>query len=161
MPNEESLRETNKILAIVTTPDLDRVYVALLMAQGARLRGMAVDVMFAASGIAAVAKNSMDDLGISLAKEPGHRVPENIEISANAQEAATYLMREGMVGLGMPSIEKYLQLTSDTGAYIYAESAAMEKFHLTQEDLWAGVKAVLPMNSFYKHADERTQVIFL
>ena len=157
---EETARDAiDKILIIVSKANIDSVYAALILAHGARWEGIETDLFFTLLGIDAIAKTRMDDLSAAISGNPGLDLPETVPAIPGAGGFATNLMRTEIARLGIPTVSQYLNTIKDAGGYIYACNSAMEKLGLSRDDLWDGVKDVMTMDAYYRHATERSQII--
>jgi len=159
-PEEETAREAiDKILIIVSKANIDSVYAALILANGARSEGIETDLFFTLLGIDALTKKRMNHLSAAITGNPGLDLPESVTTVPGVEGFATILTLNEMARLGLPSVSEYLDIITSSGGYIYACNSAMEKLRLTRDDLWDGVKDVLAMDAYYRHATDRSQII--
>lgn len=150
--------EIKKVSIIISKGSLDGIYPGLILANGARMEGIEVNLFFTFFGLDAVVENRMDKISIvtvgnaAMRLPGGQKMPTWLGVIPGMAGFATWMMKKEMEKLDVPPIREFLQMIKDTGAGIYACKLAMDMFHLNKSDLWEGVDEILTVGDFYQKA---------
>lgn len=101
-----------------------------------------------------VNRNSTDSVYPALLLASGarsHDIATDIIFTGSGLDAVAKDMDE--------SVRGYLDEIKDAGGYVYADDSALEAAQLGHDDLWPGLKAVLPLEQFKHHATDHTQIV--
>lgn len=156
-----------KVSIIVSRGSLDGVYPGLIMANGARMEGIEVNLFFTFFGLYAVLKAYQDKIQISTVGNPAMRVPDAKGFALptwmgalpGMSAFATKMMKKEMEKLDIPPISEFVQMISDAGGHLYACKATVDMFHLTNADFVPAMEKVLTVGDFYEMA-AGGQIIF-
>lgn len=162
-----SPEKIKKISIIISRGSLDGVYPGLIMANGARMEGIEVNVFFTFFGLYAMLKDYQDKIKISTVGNPAMRVPDAkgfalptlLGMLPGMSAFATKMMQKEMEKLDIPPIGEFVQMISDAGGHLYACKATVDMFHLSQSDFVPTMEKVLTVGDFYELA-AGGQIIF-
>lgn len=156
-----------KVMIICAKAQLEDVYAALVMANGAVMEGMEAKVFFTFFGLDAITKSKMNSLHTATVGNPGMRMPGGLPfptllgVIPGVEAGVSMMMRSQMEKLDIPPVEEFLELITAGGGEIYACKLAVEMFKLTKADFSEHVKDIITIGQFYElAAGEGTQIIF-
>ena len=156
-----------KVMIICAKAQLEDVYAALVMANGAVMEGMEAKVFFTFFGLDAITKKRMNCLHTGAVGNPGMRMPGGLPFPTllgaipGVEAGVSAMMRSQMEKLDIPTVEEFLELITAGGGEIYACKLAVEMFGLKKEDFSEHVKEIITIGRFYElAAGEGTQIIF-
>ena len=164
MPAPEKIQ---KVSIIVSRGSLDGVYPGLIMANGARMEGIDVNLFFTFFGLYAVLKDYQDKIRISTVGNAAMRVPDAkgfllptlFGLLPGMSAFATGMMKKEMEKLDIPPVGEFVQMISDAGGHLYACKATVDMFHLQPDDFVPAMEKVLTVGDFYELA-AGGQIIF-
>ncbi len=163
-----------RVSIVCSKGSLVDVYPALVMANGARMEGMEASVFFTFFGLGALIKKTQNRLKVATVGNPAMNMampmlkmpitmpfPTLMGAIPGVSNFASWMMKNEMEKLDIPTVPEYIEMISDAGGEIYACKMAMDMFGLTIDDLCDEVAAVLTVGEFYeKSAGVNTQIIF-
>ncbi len=165
MTNQED--KLKKVCIICAKGNLEDVYAALVMANGAVMEGIEAKLFFTFFGLDAITKNRMNNLHIATVGNPAMRMPGGMPfptllgVLPGVEAGVSSMMRKQMEALDVPPVDEFLEMITAGGGEVFACKLAMDMFKLKKDDLWEEVKAVLTVGEFYEMAGGRnTQIIF-
>jgi len=165
--NQEKKYPLKKVLIICAKGSIEDVYASLVMANGAAMEGIETKLFFAFFGLDAITKTRMNSLHTSTVGNPAMLMPGGIPFPTwlgsvpGVESAVSAMMRRRMEELDIPPVEEFLEMIEAGGGEIYACKLGMDMFKIKREDLWDGVKDIIPVGQFYEMADGlQTQIIF-
>ncbi len=157
-----------KVAMICAKANLEDVYAALVMANGAVMEGMECKLFFTFFGLDAITKKRMNNLHTATVGNPGMRMPGGATFPTwlgtipGVEGAVSKMMRKQMEDLDIPPVEEFLEMITAGGGEIYACKLAVDMFKLKEEDLWDDISGILTIGDFYNKAGgEGSQVIFV
>lgn len=157
-----------KVALICAKANLEDVYAALVMANGAVMEGMECKVFFTFFGLDAITKKYMNNLHTSTVGNPGMRMPGGGTFPTmlgglpGVEAGVSKMMRKQMDDLDIPPVEEFLEMITAGGGEIYACKLAVDMFKLKKEDLWEEVIDIITIGDFYSMAGgDGSQVIFV
>lgn len=162
-----SPEKIKKVSIIVSRGSLDGVYPGLIMANGARMEGIEVNVFFTFFGLYAVLQKYQDTLKIASVGNPAMRIPDAkgfplptlLGALPGMSAFATKMMQKEMDKLDIPPVSEFTQMIADAGGHLYACKATVDMFHLTPDDFVPHMEKVLTVGDFYELAGGG-QIIF-
>jgi peroxiredoxin family protein len=157
--NNGSNEKIKKVSIIISKGSLEGVYPGLIMANGARMEGIEVNLFFTFFGLEAVMKDRMDKLKVATVGNPAMHIPSIIGILPGMSAFATKKMKAEMEKLDIPPVSEFIEMIHDSGANLYACKATVDMFHLTKDDFCPQVEAVINVGKFYELA-AGGQIIF-
>jgi peroxiredoxin family protein len=157
--NNDKKEKIKKVSIIISKGSLEGVYPGLIMANGARMEGIEVNLFFTFFGLEAVMKDRMDKLKVATVGNPAMHIPSIIGILPGMSTLATKKMKAEMEKLDIPPVSEFIEMIHDSGANLYACKATVDMFHLTKDDFCPQVEAVINVGKFYELA-AGGQIIF-
>jgi len=147
-----------KVSIIISRGSLDGIYPGLIMANGARLEGIAANLFFTFFGLYGILKDYNANLKIATVGNPamhvpsakGFRLPTLLGAIPGISAFATAMMKKEMEKLDIPPVPEFLEMIHDAGGKIYACKATVDMFHLTPADFCPQVEKVLTVGEFYE-----------
>ncbi len=165
MTNQED--KLKKVCIICAKGNLEDVYAALVMANGAVMEGIEAKLFFTFFGLDAITKNRMNNLHTATVGNPAMRMPGGMPfptllgVLPGVEAGVSSMMRKQMDALDVPPVDEFLEMITAGGGEVFACKLAMDMFKLKKDDLWEEVKAVLTVGEFYEMAGgPNTQIIF-
>lgn len=161
--------KTRKISIICAKGNLEDVYAALVLANGAVMEGIETRMFFTFFGLDAITKKGKRykklhtaTVGNPALRLPnGWRMPTWLGIIPGMEAFVSWMMKKKMAKLDIPDVEEFIDLITAGGGEIYACKLAMEMFGLTKDDLLPQVKDVLTVGDFYSiSGGDQSQIIF-
>mgnify|MGYP006282547793 CR=1 FL=1 len=166
MENQEK-GKINKVSVICAKGNLEDVYAALVLANGAVMDGKEAKVFFTFFGLDAVIKKRMNKLQTATVGNPalrmpnGARMPKLLGMIPGVQKMVSNMMKKQMDELDVPPVDEFLDMITAGGGEIYACQLAVDMFKVGKEDLSEHVSGILTVGEFYeKAAGEGAQIIF-
>ena len=139
-----------KVSIIISKGSLVDVYPGLIMANGARMEGIEVNLFFTFFGLEAILEKKMDNLKVPTVGNPAMHMPTLIGILPGMSAFATSMMKKEMEKLDIPPVREFIEMIHDSGAKLYACKATVDMFHLTEKDFCEHVDGVLTVGEFYE-----------
>lgn len=156
-----------KVLIICAKANIEDVYAALVMANGAVMEGIETKMFFTFFGLDAITKKSMKKLHTSAVGNPGLKMPGGLPfptllgILPGVEAGVSAMMKSQMEKLDIPTVEEFLELITAGGGEIYACKLAVDMFGLKKEDFSEHVKDIITVGQLYElAAGEGSQIIF-
>jgi len=165
---EKDVKEPlKKILLICSKANLEDVYAALVMGNGAVMEGIETKIFFTFFGLDAITKKTMNKLHTATTGNPGMRMPGGLPFPTmlgglpGIEAGVSAMMRKQMDALDIPRVDEFLELITAGGGEIYACKLAMDMFKLTIDDLHEEVTAVITVGELYEMCDgPGVQIVF-
>ena len=139
-----------KVSIIISKGSLEGVYPGLIMANGARMEGIEVNLFFTFFGLDSVMKKRMDHLKVATVGNPAMHIPSLVGVLPGLSSFATKQMMKEMDKLDIPPVGEFLEMISDAGARMYACKATVEMFHLSKDDFCEQIEEVINVGKFYE-----------
>jgi peroxiredoxin family protein len=141
-----------KVAIIISKGSLEGIYPGLIMANGARMEGIEVNVFFTFFGLDAVRDDRIDHIKVATVGNPGMHMPTLLGALPGMSALATRMMSRKMEQLDIPPIREFVEMISDSGARLYACKATVDMFGLTESSFVPQVDDVLTVGEFYELA---------
>jgi len=163
----ENPEKIKKVSIIVSKGSLDGIYPGLIMANGARMEGIDVNLFFTFFGLYGILKKYNSSIKIATVGNPTMRVPDAkglplptlVGLIPGRLAFSTWMMKKEMEKLDIPPIPEMLEMIHDSGGRIFACKATVDMFHLKPEDFCPQVEKVLTVGEFYE-LSAGSQIIF-
>lgn len=153
--------ESNRKLCIICSKGtLDMAYPGLVLANAALMEGVDVMLFFTFWGLDMINKKKLSHLQVSPIGNPSMGIPNAIGGLPGMTNIATTMMKREIAKLDFPEIDEFLQMVTDAGAELYACKMSMDMMHLTEDDLFEGVKGVVGAMEFIEMS-EGAQLLFI
>jgi peroxiredoxin family protein len=151
--------EIKKVSIIISRGSLDGVYPGLIMANGARMEGIEVNVFFTFFGMESIIKKKMDKIKVATVGNPGMHMPSILGILPGFSAFATSMMKKEMDKIDIPPVGEFVEMIHDAGAKFYACKATVDMFHLKKEDFCEQTDSIINVGTFYE-ISQGGQIIF-
>ena len=148
-----------KVSIIISKGSFEGVYPGLIMANGARMEGIEVNVFFTFFGMDVIQPAKNAHLQVATVGNPGLHIPTLVGALPGMQSFVTHQMEKKMEALDLPPIPEFVQLIADSGAKIYACKASVDMFDLTRADFIPDMEGIITVGEFYQLA-AGGQIIF-
>ena len=148
-----------KVSIIISKGSLDGIYPGLIMANGARMEGIEVNVFFTFFGMDAIHKERHDHVKVAAVGNPGLHLATWAGSIPGMSAIVTRQLAKKMEELDIPPIPEFVELIADSGAGLYACQASVDMFDLTRDDFIEQVADVITVGEFYEKA-AGGQIIF-
>jgi peroxiredoxin family protein len=145
---------------ILSKGNLDMVYPALILANGARMSGIEATIFFTFWGLDAITEKKVDHLHVATVGNPAFPIPTMLGGLPGIESLASTYMKREIEKIEIPAVREMLQILKDSGAKLYACRMAMEMFNLKQSDLIPEVDGVLSVIDFFDLA-AGSQLLFI
>jgi peroxiredoxin family protein len=149
----------DKVAIVVSKGSLEGIYPGLILANGARMEGIAADVFFTFFGLDAIRDDRNEHIKVATVGNPGMHIPTILGGLPGMSAFATRMMGHEMEKLDIPPIPEFIELLADSGARLWACKASVDMFHLTEDDFVPQVDGILTVGEFYELA-AGGQIIF-
>lgn len=146
MAEQEKIK---KISIIISKGSLEAIYPGLIMANGARMQGIEVNVFFTFFGMDAITKKKMKNIKVATVGNPAMGIPTLIGAIPGMSAFATKKMNQQMEELDIPPIDEFIEMISDAGGKVYACLATVDMFKLKKEDFCDQLDDILTIGDFY------------
>lgn len=157
MSNKEE--PIKKISIVCSKGSLEGIYPALIMANGARMEGIEVNLFFTFFGMDAITKKKWNKVKVATVGNPAMGIPTVVGAIPGMSAMATMMMMKKMDSLDIPPIPEFIEMIHDAGGKLYACKASVEMFDLKMEDFCPQVEKVLTVGEFYE-ISAGAQIIF-
>lgn len=139
-----------KLSIIISKGSLEGAYPGLIMANGARMEGIEVNVFFTFFGMDVITKKKMGKIKVATVGNPAMGIPTIIGGIPGMSAMATSMMSKKMEALDIPPIPEFVEMISDAGGKLYACKATVDMFGLTMDDFCDETEGVLTVGQFYE-----------
>jgi peroxiredoxin family protein len=153
--------DTGRKLAIICSKgSLDMAYPGLVLANAALGEGVETHLFFTFWGFDLINKSTMHDLKFTPLGNPATHMPQGLGGLPGMTALATSRMKKSIAAVGVPEVPEFLQQVKDSGAHLWACRMSADMNHLTEDDLWDGIDAIISAADFIEKT-EGAQVIFV
>jgi peroxiredoxin family protein len=156
---EDAPDPVKKVCIVISKGSLEGVYPGLIMANGARMEGIAADVFFTFFGLDAIRKGRNAKIKVATVGNPGMHIPTLLGSIPGMSALATKMMSRQMGKLDIPPVDEFIELISDSGAGLYGCKATVEMFGLTMDDFVSQVDGIITVGEFYERS-AGAQIVF-
>ena len=168
VPSFDDAAGSGRKLAIICSKgNLDMAYPGLILANAALGEGIETHLFFTFWGFDMINKATMGDLkftfvGNTAMHMPGHSSGIHHMLGAlpGATAGATAMMKKMIADLDVPEVPEFLELLSASGAHMWACRMSADMNHLTEDDLYEGVEAIISASNFIE-ITEGAQLLFI
>ena len=157
-----------KLAIICSKGNLDMAYPGLILANAALGEGVETHLFFTFWGFDMITKATMGDLKFSFVGNtamhpPGHSgmgLHHMLGALPGATAAATTMLKKQIAEQDVPEVPEFLELLSASGAHLWACRMSADMNHLTMDDLYDGVEAIISASDFIE-LTEGAQLLFI
>lgn len=157
-------KPVEKMLIICSKGNLEDVYAALLLANGAVMEGIETGLFFTFFGLDAITKAKQDHLHTATVGNPAFmsRLPTMVGGLPGFEALASSMMRREMDKLDVPPVSEFLDMIVAGGGKVYGCKLAVEMFKLQRDDLIDDLEDVITVGDLYTlGAGDRTHLLFI
>ena len=166
--NKKEEYPLKKIFLICSKGNLEDVYAALVMANGAVMEGIETKLFFTFFGLDAITKKQMNSLHTATVGNPAMRMPGGLPFPTilgmlpGVEAGVTAMMKSQMAALEIPTVKEFMEMITAGGGEIYACKLAADMFKLKKEDFCEEVSAIITVGQLYEMAGGiGTQIVFV
>jgi peroxiredoxin family protein len=156
---EPAAQPITKVSIIISRGTLEGIYPGLIMANGARMEGIDVNLFFTFWGLDAITKAKMEKLKVATVGNPALGMPTLMGMLPGMARFVAGRMAKKMEQLDIPPIPEFVQMIADSGGKLYACKASVDMFGLEHADFVDTLEDVLSVGEFYTLA-AGGQIIF-
>ena len=151
-----------KLAIICSKGNLDMAYPGLILANAALGEGVETHLFFTFWGFDIINKATMGDLKFSFVGNTAMHMPGHSMLGAlpGAAAGATKFLKKQIADLDVPDVPEFLELLSGSGAHMWACRLSADMNHLTEDDLYEGVEAIISASDFIELTDG-AQLLFI
>jgi peroxiredoxin family protein len=156
-----------KLAIICSKGNLDMAYPGLILANAALGEGVTVHLFFTFWGFDMITKGRMDDLKFTPTGNTAMhmpvgdvRIPQALAPMPGMQAMATHMMKKSIADLGVPEVPEFLEHIVASGGHLWACRMSADMNHLTKDDLYDGVEAIINASDFIEMTDG-AQLLFI
>jgi peroxiredoxin family protein len=144
-------KSANKLAIVASKGSLDMVYPVLILANGARMSGIDVDIFCTFWGVDMITKKKMGKVNIATVGNPAFsmapyapwfKIPTWMGLIPGMSKIATWMMQREIAKLDFPPIPEFIQTIVDSGAKVYGCQMTMDMMGLTVDDLVDGAEVL-------------------
>lgn len=153
--------ETERKLTIICSKgSLDMVYPGLVLANAALSEGIETHMFFTFWGFDIINKKTMGHIKFNPVGNPATHMPTLLAGLPGVSAFATHMMRKQIEGLDIPEVPEFLDMISDAGGHLWACRMSADMMHVTEDDLYDGVEAIISAADFMEISED-SQVLFI
>jgi peroxiredoxin family protein len=166
--NTKEENPLKKVLIICSKGNIEDVYAALVMANGAVMEGIETKLFFTFFGLDAITKIQMNSLHTAVVGNPAMRMPGGVPfptllgIIPGVEAGVSAMMKSQMAKLDIPTVKEFLEMITAGGGQIYACKLAADMFKLKKEDFCEEVVDIITVGQLYEMSGGNgSQIIFV
>ena len=144
-----------KLAIICSKGNLDMAYPGLILANAAIGEGVETHLFFTFWGFDMIIKDRMHDLKFSPTGNTAMhmpigdvRIPQALAPMPGMQPMATHMLKKQIADLGVPEVPDFLEQIVASGGHLWACRMSADMNHLTLDDLYDGVEAIINASDF-------------
>lgn len=158
----EKPKPIKKICFILSKSQMDSAYAAMVMANGARMEGIDVEMFFTFFGLDVINKKKMNHLHFATVGNPSMPIPTIFGGLPGMESLVSAQMKKEMEKLDLPPVDEFMEMIHLSGAKVWACKLAVDMFKLTEKDLIDELDGILTIGDFYERAaGDGTHIIFI
>ena len=148
-----------KVSIIISKGSLEGIYPGLIMANGARMEGIAANVFFTFFGMDAINRHKHEHVKVATVGNPGLHLATWAGGFPGVSSLVTRKLASEMEKLDIPPIPEFVEMIADSGAGIFACKASVDLFKLDEDSFIPQVQGIITVGEFYEMAGGG-QIIF-
>jgi peroxiredoxin family protein len=146
---ERPPKAIEKVAIVISKGSLEGIYPGLIMANGARMKGIDADLFFTFFGLDAIRKDRYQHIKVATVGNPGLHMPTLLGSLPGMSAVATRMMSRQMEKLDIPPIPEFIELVADSGVKLWACKASVDMFGLTKDSVAPQVEDIITVGEFY------------
>ncbi|MGJ7439463.1 DsrE/DsrF/DrsH-like family protein [Aquipuribacter sp. MA13-6] len=149
VPSFDDEDDGDRTLAIICSKgSLDMAYPGLILANAALGEGVQTHLFFTFWGFDLITKKTMGDLQFTMLGNVATHLPQGLGGLPGMTAMATRKMKRSIAEVGVPEVPEFLEQIRDSGGHLWACRLSADMNHLTEEDLYDGVEAIISASDF-------------
>jgi peroxiredoxin family protein len=152
--------EGRKLAIICSKGSLDMAYPGLILANAALGEGVETHMFFTFWGFDIINKKTMADLKFTPLGNPATHMPQGLGGLPGVTHLATSRLRQSIADLDVPDVPEFLEQIVASGGHLWACRMSADMNHLTEEDLYDEVEAIISASDFIEKTDG-AQLLFI
>jgi peroxiredoxin family protein len=152
---------TERKLAIICSKGtLDMAYPGLVLANAALGEGIETHLFFTFWGFDIINKETMGDLKFTMLGNTATHMPQGLGGIPGMTAMATAKMKKSIAEVGVPEVPDFLEQIVASGGHLWACRMSADMNHLTKDDLYDEVEAIISATDFIEKTDG-AQLLFI
>ncbi|MDF2093598.1 DsrE/DsrF/DrsH-like family protein [Knoellia sp. 3-2P3] len=152
--------EGRKLAIICSKGSLDMAYPGLILANAALGEGVETHLFFTFWGFDMINKKTMGDLKFTPLGNPATHMPQGLGGLPGITHMATSKLKKSIAELDVPEVPEFLEQIVASGGHLWACRMSADMNHLTEEDLYEEVEAIISASDFIEMT-EGAQLLFI
>ena len=149
VPSFDDEASGERTLAIICSKgSLDMAYPGLILANAALGEGVETHLFFTFWGFDLINKKTMGDLKFTMLGNVATHMPQGLGGLPGMTAVATRRMKKSSADVGVPEVPEFLEQIKDSGGHLWACRMSADMNHLTEDDLYDGVDAIISASDF-------------
>jgi len=149
VPRFDDDADTDRKLAIICSKgNLDMAYPGLILANAALGEGVETHLFFTFWGFDMITKSRMNDLKFTPVGNTATHMPMGLTPLPGVTGMATHQVKQSIADLGVPEVPEFLEQIVAAGGHLWACRLSADMNHLTTDDLYEGVQAIISASDF-------------
>ncbi len=149
IPSFDSEEHAGRKLAIICSKgSLDMAYPGLIMANAALGEGVETHLFFTFWGFEMINKKTMGDLKFTMLGNTATHMPQGLGGLPGMTAMATSKLKKSIADLDVPEVPEFLEQIVASGGHLWACRMSADMNHLTEEDLYDEVEAIISAGDF-------------
>ena len=149
-----------KLAIICSKGSLDMAYPGLILANAALGEGVETHMFFTFWGFDIINKQTMGDLKFTPLGNPATHMPQGLGGVPGVTHLATSRLKKSIADLDVPEVPEFLEQIVASGGHLWACRMSADMNHLTEEDLYDEVEAIISASDFIEKT-EGAQLLFI
>jgi peroxiredoxin family protein len=149
-----------KLAIICSKGSLDMAYPGLILANAALGEGVETHMFFTFWGFDIINKKTMGDLKFTPLGNPATHMPQGLGGIPGITHMATSRLKKSIADLDVPDVPEFLEQIVASGGHLWACRMSADMNHLTQDDLYEEVEAIISASDFIEKT-EGAQLLFI
>ena len=161
IPNFDTESTQGRKLAIICSKgSLDMAYPGLILANAALGEGVETHLFFTFWGFDIINKETMADLKFTPLGNTATHMPQGLGGLPGITHMATSKLKKSIADLDVPEVPEFLEQIVASGGHLWACRMSADMNHLTEDDLYEGVEAIISASDFIE-LTEGAQLLFI
>jgi peroxiredoxin family protein len=160
VPSFDDAATDRKLAIICSKGTLDMAYPGLVLANAALGEGIETHLFFTFWGFDIINKATMHDLKFTMLGNTATHMPQGLGGLPGMTAMATAKMKKSIADVGVPEVPEFLDQIVASGGQLWACRMSADMNHLTIDDLYDDVNAIISATDFIEMTDG-AQLLFI
>ncbi len=152
--------EGRKLAIICSKGSLDMAYPGLILANAALGEGVETHLFFTFWGFDMINKKTMGHLKMTPLGNTATHMPQGLGGVPGVTAMATAKLKKSIAELDVPEVPDFLEQIVASGGHLWACRMSADMNHLTEDDLYEEVEAIISASDFIEKTDG-AQLLFI